>query len=271
MRGILYPVFAGGDMSCPSLEYLAEEMIAAIDEAEQAPVLVGYSVGGVVAFEIARRLAAQGKRPTVVMIDTEVWRLTSQLPDPLLTRVAARGERFIAALPRTLRRFVRRELAGAKRLFWTWPASGFRRVWKRLPDRLTQRFAAKPPPPQIPGNPHGIDMPHWISQDDPLIEFYIAQTLATRQYVPSPAPVPVVVVRARPYLLPEAVYRMAGTYGDHGWHLVTEVLGVVVSRGSHGSIVDNHNLPRLAKAVDKALTIAFKTQRDQVNGAVRED
>lgn len=271
MRGILYPVFAGGKMACPSLEHLAERMTAAVDDAEQEPVLIGYSVGGVIAFEIARRLADQGKRPTVVMIDTQLRQLASQLPDPLLTRMAARSEQFIAALPRKLRRFVRRELAGAKKLFWTWPAAGLRHLWNRLPQRFRKRFAPKPPTPHIPGDPHGIEVPHWISLDDPLMEFYIAQTLATRRYVPSPAPVPVVVVRARPYLMPEAVYRMAGSYGDHGWHLVTEVLGVVVSRGSHGSIVDNENLPRLAKAVDMALKIAFDDQKIRQNGAVRED
>lgn len=73
-----------------TLEEIAEENLARLDEAGAAPVeaIAGYSFGGLVAFEMARRMADRGERPALILYDTaaegEEFRgtLLSQRPMP---------------------------------------------------------------------------------------------------------------------------------------------------------------------------------------------
>ena len=113
MTGLLYPVFAGGPNNCTSITELAARMRAPLDACDGPIVIVGYSIGGTFAYQIATELRARGKEVAVVCIDTR-----------LRTLLRKRG-----------------------RL-----ARGFRNLLYRKPRRLLNRLRAwhRPAPPPLP-------------------------------------------------------------------------------------------------------------------------
>lgn len=72
LTGVHYPIFAGGSAHYPSIETLCAEMSKPLEKIEGPIVLLGYSIGGTVAYQIATDLRQQGKDVAVVMIDTTV-------------------------------------------------------------------------------------------------------------------------------------------------------------------------------------------------------
>jgi thioesterase domain-containing protein len=78
--GLPYPPISPDGDSLPSLEEVAASLIDAMDEKEFAepPVLVGYSLGGNIVFEMARQLRKRGKAVgQLVIIDAIPRRLQS--------------------------------------------------------------------------------------------------------------------------------------------------------------------------------------------------
>ena len=71
--GLQSPGIHPGEQTLPSIEAMAESYLAQIDRLTAAPlILTGLSYGGLVAYEMARRLAADGHpQVTVVLLDTQ--------------------------------------------------------------------------------------------------------------------------------------------------------------------------------------------------------
>lgn len=73
--GVLYPMFAGSQKRYTTIESLALDMLPAFDDSDAPIVLMGHSMGGAVAYEIACQLERRGRVASVVMIDTSVHAL----------------------------------------------------------------------------------------------------------------------------------------------------------------------------------------------------
>ncbi len=72
LTGVLYPIYAGGENTCTSIAELSAPLRAALAPEEDPLVLIGYSFGGAVAYQIAVDLRAQGRQVAVICIDTSV-------------------------------------------------------------------------------------------------------------------------------------------------------------------------------------------------------
>ena len=71
VRGLPYPGTAGRAAPLKRVEALADTFASRVLESSGVPAfLVGYSLGGFVAFEVARRLSAAGVDPCVMVIDS---------------------------------------------------------------------------------------------------------------------------------------------------------------------------------------------------------
>ena len=68
--GLPYPGTAGTEAPLRRVESLAEVFARRIRDTAPVSVLVGYSLGGFVAFETARELARDGRAPKVVVVDS---------------------------------------------------------------------------------------------------------------------------------------------------------------------------------------------------------
>jgi thioesterase domain-containing protein len=70
--GILYPMFAGSKKDYTTIKSLALDMLPACDDCHDPIVLLGHSMGGAVAYDMACELEKRGRTAIVVMIDTSV-------------------------------------------------------------------------------------------------------------------------------------------------------------------------------------------------------
>jgi len=218
MHGVHYPVFAGGESDVDDIATLANQMAPALEAAEEPIVLAGYSIGGLVAYEIARKLRASGRQVAVVMIDTTTRRMLANL----------RRQR-----PMWQHIVLRLQLAFA-RIFVRWPTAALRRF----------RLAAPVKPSVLP-------------DAAPAREFFYACQRAARTYLPPESDVPVIVIRAVSPLQPSWLPRVFWRGPDRGWGLVAEVLDVIPCPGDHLTIADPKNATALAKSLDQAFDIAF--------------
>lgn len=240
IRALLYPPHFNGDISCASIDDLASRMLPAFDEIREDPVIMGYSLGGSLGFAMAAKLADQGARPTVVMIDS--------------------GLRALRGKPRLnlTEKLIRRVNSGYRRLFRQWPGQ----VLRSLQRSIGSPTPAKAIPVAMAGqqtadDPDYVRPPAWIKPGDPLLEFHRDCIRAVRAYHPAPAPVRIVMIRAVPDNRPAVLRRIYWPLKERGWHLVGNVIGIVPCRGSHVSIIKPDNRAALASAVDQALDIAF--------------
>ena len=218
MRGIHYPVFLDGSTEVPDIATLARQMRPAVDDGDDPVVIVGYSVGGVFAYEIARELRENGRRAIVVMIDTKPRRLV--------------GERNRRRPP--WKKFLLRYARGAQRVFITWPRAMLN-VFKTKAKVGAQ----------------------WVPDEAEVKAFYVESMRAARGYFPPKSDIPIVMIRAVPPILPAWLRGFYRIGRDHGWHLVAPVVGVVNSPGDHLTIAEPENAQMLAESLDKALEIAF--------------
>ncbi len=85
MTGILHPRFRLEEPQCADIKALADRTLKALRSAQHTDqvFIVGYSIGGLVAHEVASRLEAEGASTGVAMIDTQN---VSELPTLYRTR-----------------------------------------------------------------------------------------------------------------------------------------------------------------------------------------
>lgn len=116
--GLPFPGTAGSEKPMRRVEALGEAFASRIRETAPVSVIAGYSLGGFVAFETARRLAEFGPPPRVVVIDStpaalprrhsmasrlasgRAWkmRLRNVLPQSVADRLGGRGGRSLESL-----------------------------------------------------------------------------------------------------------------------------------------------------------------------------
>jgi len=224
MRGVLYPIWAGGDAHCPSVEALAGDMVPALADAAEPVILFGYSFGGTVAYAIACRLAQQGRRTAVVMLDSHVAELRRRAwrKQPLLLRGLRRARK------------------------------GVRRVLRTLPREALLRLRGKGP---LPGG--------WAPRDEPLRSFHFESLAASRRYVPPRSDVPIVMIRAVKPKGPAWLRRIWWPEKDHGWGDVAPVVAVLPCPATHLTIARHDHVDRLAPRAEEAFRIALRAARGQ--------
>ena len=211
LRGVLYPVYAGGDPNVASIEALASSMRTALDDAEDPIVLSGFSVGGTIAYQIAVHLTAQGRRAGVVMIDSqpaELRKLWLQRRHPKVRR--------------------------AIRLF-----------------RKARNFLQKARQKQEDHDPKALPEFTWTPEDPQVRIFQRENREAARIYLPPRSNVPVVMLKAVPPRIPRWIARICWPVRDNGWGLVAPVLGVLPVSAGHHTIMARENHPDVAAALNK--------------------
>ncbi len=72
LTGVLYPVHAGGSAHCNSISDLAKDMVAPLQDNHDPIILIGYSIGGAVAYQIAQERHKHGLATAVILIDTRL-------------------------------------------------------------------------------------------------------------------------------------------------------------------------------------------------------
>ena len=101
--GLPYPGAAGAERPLRRVEALGELFAERIRETAPVSVIVGYSLGGFVAFETARRIARYGRAPRVVVIDSTPAALPKKTS--LASRLTSRRQwkmRLHTVLPRVI-------------------------------------------------------------------------------------------------------------------------------------------------------------------------
>lgn len=219
MRGLLYPIWAGGSPHCPSVEALAAEMAAALEDDGAPVILFGYSFGGTVAYAIAFRLARDGRRAAVVMLDSSVAELR---------RRAWRKRPPVVRLLLLMQR-------GLRNLVWKWPRSAV----------LVALGKGQRPGDRAP-------------REEPLRSFHFESLAASRCYVPPRSDVPIVMIRAVPRRFPPWLRRVYWPEKDRGWSDVAPVVGVVPCIGTHKTVARPANVDALAPAANAAFEIAWQ-------------
>jgi thioesterase domain-containing protein len=85
LNGLLYPIFAGSNARYSSIQDLSDAMLHAVVSERGPIVLIGYSMGGAIAYEMACKLKEHGHDAAVVMIDTSVPALRKKYSRPART------------------------------------------------------------------------------------------------------------------------------------------------------------------------------------------
>lgn len=124
ITGVLYPIYAGGMNTCESIPDLAHQMHQALEDTDGPIVLIGYSLGGAIAYQIAVELHAKGKDVAVVCIDTAVRSLRRK-----------RG-RFARGVRNLFYRTPRNVLASWRRSNRPMPQQSSDQVWQPREDKL---------------------------------------------------------------------------------------------------------------------------------------
>jgi amino acid adenylation domain-containing protein len=221
-----------------NIEQLAAAHVRSILNARvDAPVCIaGYSADGVLAYEVARRLAESGRKiGLLVLLDTEC----PAEPDPLLTRVARNGNNalntitqlgFRRSLP-VLQGILRRMRLRAEILTW--------RGLNRLGIQSTQ------PTPERP------------------IDAIFAMVVATRSYTPQP-------YRGR-VLLFKRTQDLTGRFRlpDCGWsRLLQGESEIVEIPGDHLSLIAEPSVAMIAEKLNAAIRDAEKTNETLAAAAI---
>ena len=209
LRGILYPVYAGGSPRTASLEDLADQMRAALDDPQDPVVLAGYSVGGTIAYEIAVALRRQGRRAGVVMIDSQPRSLRRQLRKrrlPMVRRAIRLGRKVVQG-------------------------------WQGLMGRQAHRDPDAPPEVK------------WTPEDPQVRIFQIESREAVRAYVPPGSDVPVVILKAVTPRVPLWLARIYWPGADNGWRFVAPVAAVLPVSATHHTIMEGETQLALASAL----------------------
>lgn len=105
VTGLLYPHLAGEQQRFTSIGQVAEYFHTHVASQERSVVLIfGFSKGGAIAFELARRLIDEGKQVGLILFDTNVRALRKKRNPPafwikdLVTRLGEKGRWLRAAM-----------------------------------------------------------------------------------------------------------------------------------------------------------------------------
>jgi thioesterase domain-containing protein len=124
---IEYPEWRSTDDANSGFEQIVDAAYAQIcaEPACESYALAGYSFGGYVAFETARRLLESGRQVGFLgLIDSRMWGMSSAMGQSRMQALLAQMRRYLGLLadPSTLARLVRKKIVAAVR-FVTWAAS----------------------------------------------------------------------------------------------------------------------------------------------------
>ena len=111
LTGVLYPVHAGGSSHCTSISDLAKDMAAPLQDYHDPIILIGYSIGGAVAYQIAQERHKHGLATAVILIDTRLNALRRKRG-----RIFLLARRILVSTPRKLFRL---KGTKGKRDVWT--------------------------------------------------------------------------------------------------------------------------------------------------------
>lgn len=222
-----------GDLPATAEEW-ASFCVRRLEEASVEPpyILLGWSFGGVVALEVARRLLADGcDIPRVVLIDT--WlpgrhpRERRSFPHRMLAHLVHMLDLDTAAR----RAYVRERLAGRRAELAGW----------------VSRWRARPAAPAPRTDPYGAA--HVVtSRGDKMTLLMRAVWVAYLKY------------RAHPLTVATSLFRSASTRakkGDNALGWTGTLLGdfeIVEVPGNHFSIFDEPNVATLAERIDRTLS-----------------
>lgn len=122
-----YPEWRGAEESNIGFDAIVDAAFAQIcaEPASESYALAGYSFGGYVAFETARRLIASGRRVSFLgLIDSRMWGMSSAMGKSRVQALLAQCKRYgsLLADPVTLARLVRKRSIALAR-FMTWAAA----------------------------------------------------------------------------------------------------------------------------------------------------
>ena len=215
-EGILYPVFVRPDVQAGSFEDLVSEIRESTEIGQEPVILVGYSIGGAVAFEMAHQLHQRGHKASVVLLDTSIPKLRRERK-----RYGQAIQSFFGQSYRKLRRRYRRLSApsspdpGEQKFEW---AENFEKEKRKRIEQYFDNFKS-----------------------------------ALLNYQPSKSGVDVYLLKideADHRLVRQSKYRPSA---DYGWSDVANVVGIAQCPGDHFSLFEDGYRSQLAPLIDNAL------------------
>jgi len=229
--GLLYPSFLEDEPRRTTFEAMAERMVDDIrkHQASGPYLLMGYSMGGFMCVELARRLKQLGHRAGIVLIDVKLFQHAPLLP-------------FHKRLP--------------KKAYWVL-RQRIERWTKRSKD--AQFLAAKR---QISNLGDQTKAPHKSPAFQRAIEDGRA---AMKAYSLTEVDVPLALIRCEEMAWWDALHQWPD---DYGWGKYARVVGVFTSPGDHLGMVRGPQLVHVGRAMGKALAMV-RDAADQLPPSVR--
>jgi thioesterase domain-containing protein/acyl carrier protein len=216
--GVVHPEMVPGEPKPDSVHAIASRMKESIERVDpNGPyLLVGYSYGGFVAYEIARQLSDSGKIVGVVILDTRL-RLNNRIQRlQKRARIILKKADLVTMAVRTLRKL--KTQIRYSRL----TAMG------KLEADPGKALLAK----RKPGPWHALMMN--------------SQRLLLRKYKPASSLVPIVLIRASRSV-------RESDYPDYGWSMISNVVAVMQTGGNHMTFFEGENEEPFAACFDEAL------------------
>jgi thioesterase domain-containing protein len=228
-----------------SIEDMAASYVKAVraEQPEGPYLLGGMCAGGLIAFEMARQLQADGAvvervlmmdsaTPQAQRRDIENARRSSRLREAV---AAARADRGAVAGLAAAARVVARKLAG--RLAWEWRKRRQQAQDDRRLAMLRQVLAG------------GGEWP----ASEPSLDFRAIYNHAERAYRPSPSAVSAVLLRATAGSGDDTPYREMFVDPTLGWAGIARDLSVVDVEGGHASMLQEPQAASLARVIQPLL------------------
>nr|WP_277420394.1 amino acid adenylation domain-containing protein [Xanthomonas bonasiae] len=211
-----------GEQPAASVEQMAEEYLRAIDAHAAGPcvALIGHSLGGMVALEMARRIAQRGDPPRVVMLDSPSPSLLLPEPDEVDAMWAYADA--ISPVPLMIDATALRELPPKRRI-------------SHLLERLHRE-------------PSQIDEDE-IAMTERIVSVYHAHLRAAHAYVPSGEHLGEIV-----YCAPLASVHGGRSATYEGWQAIgIQRMALYLVQGGHHSMLKPPFVSQLAAAVELGL------------------
>lgn len=207
-------------------------------------MLGGFSFGGVVVFEMAQQLAAQGERvEPLILIDTFCPGVWDSYPPP--TRFESIVYPLVVRVERQVVAWTQRGPIGYAKMWLAYLREGVQRRIARAAKRVSSRASLE-----------GWDAPESLKQ------VIAANVEADRAYLPQPYPGRIVLFWASGESLGYRDYRMA-------WSEVAEALEVHVIPGDHNSLRQEPHVQVLAAKLKRCLEKHAVAERSACHSLAR--